>query len=549
MTVLLRPQRFPSRSALAAVLLVLALCLAGVLAYQAFDATRSHRAIAQRTVKDYAMFAAWELSSAIRREIFSQYLAPGIETVSKATAYPSATEGKTFDMVKKVAEDVGWWAAGEDLEFVFRYLSDQDTLLTFGPVEPGAATREWLVGIIREHSTTAVLKLPGKSSLLLALHGTGEEERVVALAIGPFSEKGEPAGLGFQTTLKPLEAIVSKVEQSVPLLPPTITKGKRTSDVLSFDVHTRVGYSLFRSEPQFPKGASAGQWVGEGYGDLAVTVHLRPELAESLIIGGLPKSRLPFIFGLLALTAGLVVVSIFQIRREQELSTLRADFVSSVSHQLRTPLAQIRMFGETLLLGRVRSEDERQRSLEIIVKESQQLTRQVDNVLLFSRAQRNDVRLNPVRTPLAQLIRDELEGFCPLAEAQGCKVELHLDEALAAIVDPGSMSQILLNLMENAVKYGPRGQIVDVKLTEGPRGMARLVVEDEGEGIPPEKREAVFTPYARLDRDRDSGVAGSGIGLAVVRELVQLQGGSVWVEEAMSGGARFVVELPQGEAS
>jgi signal transduction histidine kinase len=72
-----------------------------------------------------------------------------------------------------------------------------------------------------------------------------------------------------------------------------------------------------------------------------------------------------------------------------------------------------------------------------------------------------------------------------------------------------------------------------------------LEVEDEGKGIPADQREAVFSPYARLDRDRDSGVAGSGIGLAVVRELVQRQGGAVWVEEAMSEGARFVVELPE----
>jgi signal transduction histidine kinase len=273
-------------------------------------------------------------------------------------------------------------------------------------------------------------------------------------------------------------------------------------------------------------------------------VSLRPEAAESLVIGGLPGSRLPTILGLLALASGLVITALFQIRREQELSILRTDFVSSVSHQLRTPLAQIRMFGETLLLGRVRNEEEQKRSLEIIVKESQRLTHQVDNVLLFSRAQRQDVKLNPQELLLAPLIRETLESFCPLAEAQECRVEASLEEGLAVRADPVAMKQILLNLLENAVKYGPRDQIVDIKLRKAATGWIRMEVEDEGEGIPADQRDVVFFSYSRLDRDRDSGVAGSGIGLAVVRELTERMGGTVWVEEAMSGGARFVVELP-----
>ena len=111
-----------------------------------------------------------------------------------------------------------------------------------------------------------------------------------------------------------------------------------------------------------------------------------------------------------------------------------------------------------------------------------------------------------------------LEGFCPLAEAQGCRVESSLDETLVAQVDPAAVRQILINLLENAVKYGPPGQIVDVRLRKGAAGTVQLMVEDEGEGIPEDQRFEVFTPYSRLDRDRDSGVAGSGIGLAVVQE-------------------------------
>jgi signal transduction histidine kinase len=207
------------------------------------------------------------------------------------------------------------------------------------------------------------------------------------------------------------------------------------------------------------------------------------------------------------------------------------------------------MFGETLLLGRVRTEEEEKRSLEIIVKESQRLTHQVDNVLHFSRAQRGEVALSLVETPLAPLVREVLESFCPLAEAQDCRVEASLDESLVANVDPGAFRQILLNLLENAVKYGPSEQIIDVRLRKGAAETVQLLVEDEGEGIPPEDRSEVFAPYSRLERDRESGVAGSGIGLAVVKELARRQDASVRVDDSVSGGARFIVAFPQVSSS
>src|SRR5206468_1637555 len=112
-------------------------------------------------------------------------------------------------------------------------------------------------------------------------------------------------------------------------------------------------------------------------------------------LGGLPQSRLPLLLGALGLTAGLIVTALVQLRREYELARLRTDFVSGVSHELRTPLAQIRMFSETLLLGRVRSEEEGRRSLEIIDQEARRLTHLVENLLHFSRSERQVTRLSP----------------------------------------------------------------------------------------------------------------------------------------------------------
>jgi signal transduction histidine kinase len=143
-------------------------------------------------------------------------------------------------------------------------------------------------------------------------------------------------------------------------------------------------------------------------------------------------------------------------------------------------------------------------------------------------------------------VEEVLESFCPLAEAQDCRIESSLDDTLTADVDPAAFRQILLNLLENAVKYGPANQIIDVRLRKRAGETVQLLVEDEGDGIPEDQREEVFSAYSRLERHRDSGVAGSGIGLAVVKELAVRQGGWVRVEEAVSGGARFIVGFPRG---
>src|SRR5213076_2188456 len=248
-------------------------------------------------------------------------------------------------------------------------------------------------------------------------------------------------------------------------------------------------------------------------GRVQVQVALRPDLAPKLVIGGMPRSNLPMLLSLLALTAGLVVAALLQLRREYELSQLRADFVSGVSHELRTPLAQIRMFSETLLLGRVRSDEEQVRSLEIIDQEARRLTHLVENLLHFSRSERQLTRLSPAPAPLA------------------------------ALVDADALRQMLLNLLDNAVKYGPAGQTVTLGLSVG-EGRARICVDDQGPGVPAADRERIWDQFWRLERDRGSAVAGTGIGLSVVRELVALHGGRAWAEDAPGSGGRFVIELP-----
>jgi signal transduction histidine kinase len=274
---------------------------------------------------------------------------------------------------------------------------------------------------------------------------------------------------------------------------------------------------------------------------------LRPELASQLIVGGLPRSRLPLLGAVFVLTAGLLAVALRQLYRQQELARLRTEFVSGVSHELRTPLAQIRWFAELLHLGKLRSDEERSRSAGIIDQEARRLTYLVENVLNFSRAEKGTNRVTPEPLDLDTEIRDAVEMFTPLARSRRMTLRA-VPSGLTVTADRNALRQILLNLLDNAAKYGPAGQTITVGSQTSPAMEAprvRIWVEDEGPGIPPGDRVRVWEPYVRLTRASESATGGSGIGLSVVRELVALQHGASWIEAAgAGGGARVVIELP-----
>jgi signal transduction histidine kinase len=239
----------------------------------------------------------------------------------------------------------------------------------------------------------------------------------------------------------------------------------------------------------------------------------------------------------------VILMAIALVRREEELHRLRSDLISGVSHELRTPLAQIRMFAETLLLGRTRTEGEKRRSLEVIDQEAKRLSHFVENMLQFAKGEGGRTRLVPEPTSFALEVRRAVEGFGPMCQARGVEVRTELEEGVTATVDRAALRRIMLNLMENALKYGPDEQRITVGIALFD-DVVRLWVDDEGEGIPRLDRERVFDSFYRLNRDLDRRVTGSGIGLAVVRQLATLHGGRAWAEDAPGGGARLVVEFP-----
>ena len=523
-------------------LLVLAFGVAVILARQTYGVAKSHRAQADRVLRDYAALAASRVAQRSAYQIYYYGLIPSLKALQRAHELapqrplptPAALHTDVWDMEaeSKLALPI---------RFTFRLDLASGRLETSGEPVP-AATRAWLLDSLPAHLRT-VYDTSWHQGAILGPPAPGGERHYVAYTVLRDRSKTLRTALGFDANPNGLPPYFATATDKFPLLPRPLTSGVQYDSMGSFIITDKFGVELYRSAAQYTSPFTARDTIGTDMGNLFVTATLRPEVADQLIIGGLPRSRLPLILALLGLTAALIGTALVQLRREYELARLRSDFISGVSHELRTPLAQIRMFSETLVLGRVRSEEEERRSLGIIDQEARRLTHLVENLLHFSRSERQVTRVAPEPTSIAPLVQEVIEGFAPLAAARGVTLQAAVTDGLVAPVDPGAMRQMLLNLLDNAVKYGPAGQTVTVGATRE-NGTARVWVEDRGPGVPSADREHVWDRFWRLERDRGSAVAGSGIGLAVVRELAGLHHGRTWVEDAQSGGSRFVVELP-----
>ena len=531
------------RGVLIAVMLLASLLVASLLALQAHRTFLHHRATAERVLRDYARLAASRFALRTGANLYYMAAWPPME----ALLHTQAGARAPLPRPKRLAPGLKPYAAAvlEQARYTFRLDLATGRLETSGGA-PSAAERAWLRDTLPVHARTVYQ--PEEHLAVIVAQVAGEPHAVMYTGM-------EKAGVqrtlvGVDVDPKAFEPFYTMGAEKQPLLPRPLTGGVVFDSLMSVVVTSADGAKLYHSPVQYAATFSARDTVEAMMGGMQVAVALRPELASQLVIGGLPRSRLPLLLGALGLTAGLIVTALVQLRREYELARLRTDFVSGVSHELRTPLAQIRMFSETLLLGRVRSEEEGRRSLEIIDQESRRLTHLVENLLHFSRSERQVTRLSPERAPLAPLVQEALEGFAPLAGARGVRLRSELAEGVVAPVDAEAFRQMLLNLLDNAVKYGPPGQVVTVGLAAGDR-RARIWVDDQGPGIPAADRERVWDRFWRLERDRGSAVAGTGIGLAVVRELVALHGGRAWAEDGQNGtlaaggrGVRFVIELP-----
>jgi signal transduction histidine kinase len=378
----------------------------------------------------------------------------------------------------------------------------------------------------------------GRFPFVVARHDS--MTRLLAYTLMPTSW-GDTLVYGAEYSRASMAGLLADVMYDRGLLPATFTRGRSIREIVQLRVSDARGDVLFESEPVRAWRLDDTTRLSAGYGSLLVRAQIKPEMAGTLVIGGLPRSRLPFLLGLLAVSGALALVAAGQIRREGELARLRANFVASISHELRTPLAQMRLYLETLRLGRFTTDDQRAWSLDNVERETNRLSQLVERVLRFSRTGRPDDEAKE-RIDASDEVQHIVDEFRPLAAARGAEIDVSVEPVPPLSLRPNALRHVLLNLLDNAVKYGPKGQTVRVRV-HPVDGEVHVEVADDGPGIAAADRRTVWRPY---QRGRTAGhTAGSGIGLAIVRDVVQQHGGRAWISSPSNGrGALVAVAFP-----
>ncbi len=511
-----------------------------MLAYEAHEAAVSHRATAERALHDYAAVAAWELVAGVNDELqttLGTALAP--ITRSRATTPYELLPGPS--VLTSSADGVLRCPAGTDSSrFYFLIDLRYGSLATAG-ANVSNAMRQWLADTIAIHAGTVYRPDWNYAVILASL--PNETPIAIAYSVKYAEHRAPIAAYGIRTCAGAIGAsMIGDVVARRTLLPVSATGGAPNDSILSISVRDPSGHPVYQTRGGAAESPYSADVAFEQVGGLTVHAAIRPRAVELLALGALPESRVPILVGLLTLTAAMVLLTVLQLRREHELSRLRSDFISSVSHELRTPLSQIMLFAETLNLGRVRTDDERHAATGVIVQEGRRLMHLVENILHFSRAERQMTRLGPEPIDLNQAVQEIIDDWMPLAASADVRLATDFAPDVFAMADRDALRQMVLNLLDNAVKYGGRPQTVTVgTMARGDR--VRVWIDDEGEGVPERDRERVWRSFYRLDRHANSAVAGSGIGLYVVRELARLHGGDTWIEDAPRKGARVVIEL------
>jgi signal transduction histidine kinase len=520
---------------------------ASVAAYQVYNAVCAQESAAQRALLSHARFAAWTFAREANAELeraARRVLAPTVALAAErgAASAPSVLVAEGVRSARRCA-----CVALPDVRFTFSVdlTSGHVVVGAVGdemPESPSADIEQSVIRTVRGGIAAGavtgdpvIARLPSDGTIAIAymLAGAGTHGGSAPHAAYGYAFDVAAAG----------RAVFPEVLASRALLPPSGGAPLPVDSALMLSVTGADQRVIYRSAATRALRPVATLGMTGAFDGFAVRVAMRPAFASGVAIGNWTWNRSQFVLGLITLSAGLVIVSLLQLHRERQLARVKSELVSGVSHELRTPLAQIRMFAEMLRLGWVRSDDERQRSVAIIDQEARRLAHLVENILQFSRAERSTTRVSLETLELAALVDEVAGSFAPLAGARGVTVRTAHAGAALALADRDALRQVLLNLLDNAVKYGPSGQTITAGTRVLDDGRVQLWVDDQGAGIPARDKARVWEPFRRLDRAVEAGISGNGIGLAVVRELVAAQGGTVAVLDAPGGGASFVVTL------
>lgn len=247
--------------------------------------------------------------------------------------------------------------------------------------------------------------------------------------------------------------------------------------------------------------------------------------------------------------AGILIV-LHDITAVRRLERMRSEFVANVSHELKTPVASVKGFAETLLAGALKDEETAKSFLQIIYDESERLNRLIGDILDLSKieSKRVPLQLSPVH--LNSFMDHTLQMLAPEAQKKNIELRLQVEEDLYMEADEDRLRQIMINLLSNGISYTPEGgkvsvtvQAMNVVNGEDPETI-RFVIADTGIGIPRKDLPRIFERFYRVDKARSRSSGGTGLGLSIVKHLVELHKGHISVESEVGAGSRFILELP-----
>ena len=307
-----------------------------------------------------------------------------------------------------------------------------------------------------------------------------------------------------------------------------------------------------RSEPERPLATSTG-WNGgkpevsqnlvDPFEGLAIGIKFQGTTAQAIGRKFMLQSSL--ILGVLSvLMIGGLVLTYRSVNKQVALARLKSDFVSNVSHELRTPLALIRLYAETLELGRITTQEKKNEYYSIIRKESERLTALINNILDFSRIEAGRKEYDFRETDIAELVRNTLDSYRFQIEQQGFALEEQIDPGIPKVrVDREAIARALVNLVNNALKYSHKEKFLGVRLYRD-KSLLKLEVSDRGIGIERHEQSRIFEKFYRTGDPLVHNTKGSGLGLSLVRHITRAHGGEIEVESTPGGGSKFTLTLP-----